>query len=161
MLRAILWATHIVERGDDVADMAPSRCVEHLEDDERRAGGNPRARPGRIETVASDDAGDVGAVTEVVVQPSTTVDEIDEPIDPLGAARCGQIVVPRVMPESMTATPTPEPSYPSVWRTAAAPIVAAVRSVAATIADPATAVRRAGCRRAPQLPDSEAQPLSH
>ena len=65
----------------------------------------------RVVAVAGDDAGDVRAVAPVVVLRGAVVDEVDERGDAL--AGCGWRLVRSschgVMPESMTATPTPAP----------------------------------------------------
>ena len=52
-VQGVLFATDVVERGDHVADVAPARAVERLEDDEPRAGRDARARAAGVEAVAA------------------------------------------------------------------------------------------------------------
>ena len=71
--------------------------------------------PLRIMTVAGNDARDVRAVAVVVIRQSAAVHEVHELIDALIAVRKQRRRVfvrsscHAVMPESMTATPTPAP----------------------------------------------------
>ena len=64
----------VVDRGDDVADVAVALGVEHLQADQVGAGRDAGAGARGVVAVAGDDAGDVRAVAEVVVRrvPSST-----------------------------------------------------------------------------------------
>ena len=99
-------ATHSSAAITSLVLPAPVR-VEHLERDDVDLGRH--AEVGLLETrgrgaAAGDDAGDVRAVTEVVVRLRATVDEVDELADAdAGRSACG------CTPESMTATAMPRP----------------------------------------------------
>ena len=108
--------------------------VEHLQRDQAGIGRGAGLLAVRVVAVAGDDAGDVRAVAVVVVRRGPAVDEVDEHRDALVAVGI-QLAVELfvrsscqlVMPESITATPTPAPVRPSVSRTALVPTVSDVR----------------------------------
>ena len=73
-----------------VADAAGAGAVERLQDNQPCRGSNARALPVGVVAVAGDDAGDVRAVTVIVVGRRLAAHEIDESIDalrPLASAR--------------------------------------------------------------------------
>ena len=76
-----------------VADAAGAGAVERLQGNQPGRGSNARALPVGVVAVAGDDAGDVRAVTVIVVGHRLAAHEIDESIDALRAARVGEIVV--------------------------------------------------------------------
>ena len=90
MLKRARFCDGVVERRDDVADVAVAVAVEHLEDDQARARRDAAARAIRIVAVAGDDPGDVRAVAVVVVRERLEVDEVHEMDDAIGA----EVVVP-------------------------------------------------------------------
>ena len=95
-------AHRVLERGNDVADHAPTLFVEDLQADEMRGGCDPSSCSAAVVTVAGDHTGDMGTVTVVVVSASAAIHEVDEVDDALIAAgagraagsRGGEIVVP-------------------------------------------------------------------
>src|SRR5712691_3489600 len=92
---------HPVGRLDDVADRALAVRVQHFQRDEIRVRRHTRLTAVRIVAVARDDAGDVRAMTLIVVRRDLAVHEVDERLHPLIAVRIQrrgavrQIVVPR------------------------------------------------------------------
>src|SRR5262249_56406845 len=87
----VLVRDRVVDGGDHVADVALAAAVEHLLDQERRAGRDAAPAAARIVAAAGQNPGDVRAVAVVVVRGRLERDEIDEPRD---AVRT-EIVVPR------------------------------------------------------------------
>ncbi len=86
MLYSSLVRDGPVERRDDVADAALALGVQRLERDDVRLRRDGLASTVRLVTVAGDDAGDMRAVTPVVVLGRAAVDEIDKRGDALSRA---------------------------------------------------------------------------
>ena len=86
MLYCALVRDRPVERRDDVADLALARGVQGLQRDDVRLRRNRTAIAVGVVAVAGDDAGDVRAVTPVVVLRGAIVDEVDKRGDALAAA---------------------------------------------------------------------------
>ena len=115
-----------VQRGDDRADRSLALGVEHLQRHQRRVRRHPGLAAVRVESVAEDDAGDVRTVAVIVVGHRLPVDEVDELRDALVGVRITRPVrrdrssCQDVMPESITAMPTPRPVKPyERWATSA------------------------------------------
>ena len=111
MLRRVLVRDGIAQRRDDVADASLSSAIQDLEHDQTRPRRDARSAPAGIESIAGDDAGDVCSMAVVVVG-------LDRPLTKSTnwSTRCAVPVESLksschdVTPESITATPTPEPS---------------------------------------------------
>ncbi len=89
-VECVLVRDRVIDRGDDVADVALAGGVEHFLDEQRRARSDAAAAAPRVVAAARDDAGDVRAVAVVVVRGGLEADEVDEPHDAIAA----EIVVP-------------------------------------------------------------------
>ena len=125
MLKRVLVRDRVVDRGDDVADVALARRVEHFLDEQRRARRDAAAAPVGVVAVARDDARDVRAVAVVVVRGRLEIRR-SRRSGPRGCEPRSSCQL--ATPESMIAMPTPVPSTPRFSRTQVAPTVAPVRS---------------------------------